>query len=204
MKKLTSVILLLIILCIFCCAAIAEETTSSFDKSKITGSSLYNYDKFSKEWNIQGAYYKEYRDAYVKVVLLLFDAYVEWECGPELRIIFFDKEQNCYDEVTAFRAIVGEKMFSFEKPTVDDNSSSVYSCDTLEAFCNALIDGTEVAFQLDHTDMYGKSWTATIDPVASSDLTELVGMAQLLKNSNAWTISSYGSLSDILYEASIE
>ena len=200
MKKYLSVAIMMIMLCCMCCVVLAEESIVSFDKEKLTGSPLYSYDKFAKKWNIQGVYIKEYSDARVEVHLLLFSSYVEKEYGPELRVKYFDKENDCYDTVSAFRVIIGETLYSFEKLV----EGSAFSCLTLEKLCNALIDGEAVAFQLVHEDKYGQSWTATIDPVDIENLNELISMAKLLKESNAWSIDPNLSMWDAIYNASVE
>lgn len=212
MKKILCMLMTVMLLCT-AFAAIAETTggatpeateAPAFDKLKLTGSDLYHYDKFSKEWNVQGAYVKEYRNAVVKVALLLFDTYVEEGWGPELRVQYFDKDSQTYDEVTAFRAIVGEKIFSWENMQVGTNSSCVISGEVLKAFCQELRAGGAVAFQIDYTDKYGSSWTTTIDPVESSALSELRTMAHLFNNSHAWSIDQSPWINDIMFEASME
>lgn len=205
MKKILCLVLAMLMLCTTAVAladSVVEEP--EFDRSRLTGSDLYHYDKFTKEWNVQGSYQKEYSDARVIVCLLLFDTYVENSMGPELRIMFFDKEAQAYDTVTAFRAIVGEKIFCWESLEQGTNGSNAFSGEVMKAFCEALLTGEEVAFQIDHTDKYGSSWTATIDPVDSSALSELRAMAQLLIDSNAWSICPINYLFDIVYGATME
>lgn len=201
MKKFLCVLLAMVLMC---ATLLAFAETVAFDKSKLTGSELYRYDKFSREWNIQGHYVKEYRDASVTVSLLLFDVYVEEGWGPEVRVEFFDKETQQYDKVTAFRAIVGEKMFCFESLEEGTNVGYAFGGNVLEALCEALLAGGEVAFQIDHTDKYGTSWTATIDPVDRTDLSDLIAMATLLKNSNAWSASTAPEIMDIIFGATME
>lgn len=205
MKKILCLVLAAVMLCAMV-AASAEtvEEAPAFDKSKLTGSELYSYDKFSKEWNVQGSCVKEYRDARVDVALLLFDAYVEEGFGPELRVSYFDKETQTYDKVTAFRAIVGDKIFYWETLQEMTNSGSALSGEVMEAFCEALLTYEEVAFQIDHTDKYGKSWTSTIDPVDSSALAELRTMARLFKDSNAWSINKTPEFWDLICGATME
>ena len=147
---------------------------------------------------------KEYSDMRITVGLLLFDAYEDQEIGPELRIRCFDKTNNCYNTVTAFRAIVGETMYSFEALAEYTNWGYAFSCTTLESFCTALITGKTIAFQIHYTDKFGSGWTATIDPVKLEDMQDLIAMAKLLKESGAWTISPYGEINDAIYSASIE
>lgn len=201
MKKFLCVLLAMVLMCT-AFAAVAEAP--AFDKSKLTGSELYSYDRFSKEWNIQGSYVKEYRDAQVRVALIVFDSFVEDGVGPELRVRFFDKETQQYDEVTAFRAVVGDKIFCFEELFPGDNSGSVYGGNVLKEFCTALISGQEIAFQIDHTDKYGSSWTGTIDPVDRTALADLIEMAILLRDSNAWSIVQNPEYWDLLFGATME
>ena len=186
----------------------APTAAPAFDLLKIRTSSLYDFDKFDKSWNVQGTYKKNYRDATVEVCLLLFDTYVEKEWGPELRLYYFDKDANHYDNVTAFRAIIGDKLFSFERlnRSSSANAGYVFACETMKEFCNALIKAKkgEVAFQIDHTDMYGQSWTSTIDPVDINDLKELIAMAKLFNSSNAWSLVEDLEGEDSKYLASVE
>lgn len=207
MKKILCLVLAALLLCTTF-AAFAETTTATpaFDKSKLTGSELYNYDKFSKDWNVQGHYIKEYSDATVLVYFLLFDNYVTEGWGPELRVVFFDKEAQHYNQITAFRAIVGEQMFCWETLAASSNRGAGYAFggDVMKEFANALLSGNEVAFQIDHTDKYGSSWTSTIDPVNYSDLADLRTMARLLNDSNAWYLDSAPALSDYYYGATAE
>ncbi len=216
MKKIISFCLAMLLLCSCALAEVkptakptaAPTAAPAFDQSKIKTSTLYNYDKFDKSWNIQGSYAKNYRDASVEICLLLFDYYVEKGWGPELRLYFFDKEANYYDNVTCFRAIIGEKLYSFERlnESSSANAGYAFACETMKEFCEALTKAKkgEVAFQIDHTDMYGQSWTATIDPVDMTDLKELIDMAKLLNRSNAWSIVEDLKLQDLMYFASVE
>lgn len=201
MKKILCLVLAVMMLIASTTALAAVDT---FDKSKLTGSDLYHYDKFSKEWNIQGSYFKEYIDARIRVSLLLFDDYVEAGFGPELRVEVFDKENQCYDQVTAIRILVGEKMFSFENLLPMTNNSCALGGTVMEELCNALIAGGEVAIQIDRTDKFGDSWTSTIDPVSRTDLTDLIAMSKLLRDSKAWSVVSDRELNDIIYGATME
>lgn len=148
MKKILCMVLAVMMLIAQTTALAAVDT---FDKSKLTGSDLYSYDKFSKEWNIQGTYVKEYSNVRIRIALLLFDDYVEEGYGPELRVEFFDKENQCYDQVTAIRILVGEKMFSFEKLLSTSNNSYAFGGTVMEELCSALIAGGEVAIQIERT-----------------------------------------------------
>lgn len=201
MKKVLSFVLALMLACVSF-AAVAEG--AAFDKTKVTGSSLYNYDRFTKEWSIQGVYTKEYSNARVQVALLLFDSFVEDGMGPELRVLFFDKDTQQYDEVTAFRAVVGEKIYCFEELFPGSNSGSVIGGTVLKELCTALIAGGEVAFQIDHTDKYGSSWTGTIDPVDRTALAELIEMTRLLRDSNAWSLDATPEFWDTFFGATME
>lgn len=207
MKKFLCLVLAALLLCAtFAAAAETATETPAFDKSKLSGSSLYTYDKFAKTWNIQAHYVKEYRDATILVYLLMFDNYVTEAWGPELRVVYFDKEAQHYNQVTAFRAIVGEQMFCWEKLAASSNRGAGYAFggDVLKAFSKALLTGNEVAFQIDHTDKYGTSWTSTIDPVDSTALADLRAMAQLLEDSNAWYVDTSPYVSDYYYGATME
>lgn len=204
MKKVLAILCTIVMLTVSLSAL--SEVLVAFDKSAVTGSDLYSYDKFSKEWNVGGSYIKEYRDATVAVSLLLWDTYVDEGWGPELRITYFDKENKCYDRVTAFRAIVGETMYSFEdlKKGSNNNSGFAFGGNVMKELMNALISGKEVAFQLDHTDTFGSGWTSTIDPVSYTDLSELIEMAKLMEKSHAWDIDVTPMLSDESVQATME
>lgn len=220
MKKLISFCLAMLLLCSNALAEVkptakptfkpttAPTAAPAFDQSKIKTSTLYNYDKFDKSWNIQGSYEKNYRDCSMEICLLMFDTYVEKGWGPELRLYYFDKEANHYDNVTGFRAIIGEKLYSFERLSKSSagNAGYAFACETMKEFCTALSKAKkgEVAFQIDHTDMYGQSWTSTIDPVDMTDLKELIDMAKLLNRSNAWSIVEDLEVADLQYFASVE
>lgn len=220
MKKFISFCLAMLLLCSCAIAEVkptakptvkptaAPTAAPAFDPSKIRSSSLYSYDKFDKSWDIQGSYVKNYRDASVEICLLLFDTYAEEGWGPELRLYYYDKDANRYDNVTGFRAIIGDKMYSFEhlSKSSSANAGYAFACKTMKEFCSALITAKkgEVAFQLDHVDMYGQTWTSTIDPVDMTDLKELIDMAKLLNRSNAWSIVEDLETEDLRYFASVE
>lgn len=205
MKKLLSV-LLVVVLLHTSLAAVAETAAEepTFDKTVFSSSELYNYDKFSKEWNVQGAFVRQYSDATVQVALLLFDVYVEEGWGPELRIIFFNKETQTYEKVTAFRVIADDKLFCFETLDEGTNCGYAFAGEIMEQLFETLITAKEVAFQFDHTDKYGNSWTATIDPITDTELAELRAMALLMRDSHAWSINPIAFLNDYLYGATVE
>lgn len=215
MKKLCSVFLTLIMLFSLtasACAVTVKETTASgeagFDQSILAGSAFYKYDKFEKTWNAQASYKKIYNDAEIYVYLMLFDTYVDKGWGPELRVRYFNKDKQGYDTVTAFRAIIGDTIFRFEKMTEssNNNNSYVFACNTLKEFCVALASHpeAEIAFQIIHTDKYGSSWRSTIDPVDNEALRDIIEFAALLNASNAWSTAKAIEIYDDYYGASFE
>lgn len=201
MKKFLCMVLAVLML-VMSVAAVAEAP--KFDKSKLTGSPLYSYDKFTKKWNVQGTYVKEYSDVRIEVCFLLFDTYVTEEWGPELRVIVFDKESQSYCDVIAFRAIVGEQMFCWENMRDGTNCGYVFGGEVAGEFAKALQSSEEVAFQVVYTDKYGNTWRYTIDPVDSAALGDLREVSKLLNDSNAWTIDPLPAASDNYYGATME
>lgn len=183
MKKILCMALAILMLC----GAVIAMAEGAFDLSKVTSSELYHYNKFDKTWDFQGSYIKEYSDAAVRIGIVMFNDCVDYGVGPEMRVMVFNKNTQQYYEVTAFRAIVGDKVFRFELLQPYGSSSSLMGGSVLRKFCDALIDGGDVAFQIDYKDSYGTIRSITIDPVDRKDLAELIEMAKLMRDSNAWS-----------------
>lgn len=181
------------------------EVEAKFNLTALEKNPYYKYDKFTKSWNIQGDYTAEYRDCRASVRLLLFRNYVDNQWGPELRVEYFNKELKEYMPVSAFRAVVGDKVYKFEKLSISESDSYAFSCITLQEFCNAMINANakEIAFQISFTEK-GSGWVLTMDSLTEKDLVRLKSVASALKKSNAWTIQPYNEEYDSFYQASIE
>ena len=184
-------------------ASSPNDGTPDFDRSVFESSELYSYDKFKKSWTVQARYDKKYSNADVVVWVLLFNSYIEKGWGPELRVQYFDKKNDCYDKVTAFRALVGETLFTFE---LDESTNRGYAFggSVFRDLLNSLDNASEVAFQLDHTDKFGDSWTLTIDPVAPEDLREIIEIASMLEASHTWENCEYYYSNDFDFNATKE
>ncbi len=204
MKKTLSFILALMLLLPVFALGESAENGSVFDKTILEKSHLYRYDKFTKEWQIDGEYLKDYRNSRVKVIFLLFDSYVEKQWGPEIRVVRFNKENESYDTVLSFRAFVDDTLFSIEKLIDSDTYSYAVGASGIQAFADALVNAKEVAFQIDFIDKFGESWTLTIDPVDVSELNELKEISKVFKESNAWTTVSNPKEYDAIFGISIE
>ena len=201
MKKFLCMVLAVLML-VMSVAAVAESP--KFDKSKLTGSPLYKYDKFTQKWSIGGAFVKEYSDARVEVQLALFDSYVQNAYGPALQVSFYNKNTGAYDRVIAIRIVVGDRIFCFEKLGNNGAWSYAFGGSVMEELCTELIAGGEVAIQFEHVDKYGTKRLSTVDPVQPYELRELITMAKLLRDSNAWSIDTNKYGSDALYGATME
>ena len=204
MRRMLATLLLVALVCSITSVSLASSVDSKFDKNVFTDSPYYKYDKFKKTWSLEGEYTKEYRNAKISISIGITDGYVDSEFGPVMVFSYFDKENSNYDSVTAFRAIIGEKTFVFENVSGDEGLNFIIACNTFEQFCNTLNTSKEIAFQFDHTDKFGRSYTSTIDPVDTDALIELKVIAKLLKNSNAWSTCPNKEKYDTIFEASIE
>ena len=181
----------------------SKEDNPVFNLDVFKASSLYKYDKFTKEWSIYGTYTKVYSDATIEISVLVFDTYVEKGWGPELRIAYFDKETRAYDKITEFRVLIGNTLYTFGvEPS--ENKSYAFGGSIMRDMLNSLRTGKDIAFQIVHTDQYGNSWRSTIDPVTKKELTDILTMAKLLESSNIWDTSSYYQKNDQTYNATKE
>lgn len=164
-----------------------DETKSAFDKTVFEASDLYSYDKFAKTWTVQAHWVKQYSDATIKFHIVLFDSDIAEHETPELIVEMFDKDNQVYNEITAFRMIIGEKLYRFEKMEhFREIKASVYGGHVLRHMLNELNTSNEVAIQIDYINKYGESRTCTIDPVAVESLSEVKTIGQLLEASNYW------------------
>lgn len=209
MKRILSLFLCLFVLFVsFVCAAeTPAESTAAFDKTVFEASPLYSYDKFNKTWTVQAHWVKEYTNATLRFHVLLFDVFLEKDYTPELFVEFFNKDYQDYDEVTAFRVIVGEKLYCFEQmDNFRETGASAYGGIVLRNMLNKLNTSEEVALQLEVTDKYGVVRTYTVDPVSSESLSEIKTIGKLLEESNYWTqyADSFLASFDSYYSASEE
>ena len=203
---------LVALFCLFVVAfssAYATDATEvpAFDKTVFEASSLYSYDKFDKTWTVQAHWEKKYSDATIEFHIVLFDSDLAVFQSPELIVEFFNKDYQAYDEVTAFRMLIGEKLYTFEKMDhFRETAGSVYGGNVLRNMLSALNSSDEVAIQIDVTDKYGTSHTYTIDPVTADSLSEVKTISQLLEKSNYWAQypSIYMTVYDSYYSASEE
>ena len=185
------------------CISFAQN---DFDKTIIEKSGLYNYNKFTKEWTVRGQWDKIYNGAVVSMSYLTSREYIESNSTPVLTVQSFNRVDNKYNTVNVFRAIVDGTLFSFAKLIKWENYSYAFGGNILREFANALKTAKEVAFQIECSDQYGASFTFTIDPVELSSLSELIEIANLLENSNAWDLFNDNALAayDTVYGASKE
>ncbi len=205
MKKKLSLLSALILLIVMPMTAYAQ-TVTQFDRSKLESSDLYSYDKFKKTWTMQAHWVKKYSDAEVRVHLVIFDSNVkEGETvGPELIVQYFDKETNQYNEVTAFRVLIDDKLYSFEGMQMERaDGSSAYGGHVLRNMLSELQNGKEIAFQIAYVNKYKASYTATIDPVDITTIADIKVMGNLLEQSGFWDIidSTTMSICDTLFSA---
>lgn len=210
MKKLSAFLIVMLVFISITSYAFqfGSETTEAeaqFNLTALERNPYYMNDKFTKSWNIQGKYTDDYSDCRISIGLLLFKSYVEDKIGPELRVSYYDKEMKEYMPVSAFRAVVGDKVYKIEKLSTYESSSSAFSCTVLQEFCNALVNtnAKEIAFQISYT-IKGSPWSITMDSLTEKDLVQLKSVANAFKKSNAWTIEPYNDEFDSFYQASIE
>lgn len=185
MKRILPIALCLFIL--FGSFAYAYEPTPAFDKTVFEASDLYSYDKFNKTWTVQAHWEKQYSNATLEFHIVLFDSDLAVYHTPELIVEWFNKDYQDYDEVTAFRVMVGERLYRFEKMGhFRETGASVYGGNVLRNMLNELNTSGEVALQLEVTDKYGASHTYTVDPVSAESLSEIKTIGLMLEASNYW------------------
>lgn len=71
MKKLIVAILTFVLSCSLSYAT-STETTTAFDHTILNQYEGYSYDKFEKQWELYGAFAKEYSDAFIVVAIKAF------------------------------------------------------------------------------------------------------------------------------------
>lgn len=201
MKRILSVLLVLSVL--FSFGIIADA--AGFDASKLKSSSMYSYDSSSGSWKIVGGYTKSYSNVDVKILLFLCNDYINDGWGPDLRIIYYDKNKANYDAIEGFRATVDDKIYSFYNFEPGEKNSCVYGGPVMRAFLNSLSSAGTITFEIDHITKDGDSYTATIDSVRPGEVTKLVELARLFESSNLWDPAVTKDLydNDKLYNASI-
>ena len=205
---------LALLICVFVLAnffvyasATDAEAPPAFDKAVFEASSLYSYDKFAKTWTVQAHWEKQYSDATIEFHIVLFDSDLADYVTPELIVEFFDKDYQEYYEVTAFRMLIGEKLYCFENlEHFRETGASAYGGYVLRHMLNELDTEEEVAIQIEYTDKFGTSRTGTIDPVSAESLSEIITIAHLLETSNYWAQypTLYMTVYDAYYSASEE
>ena len=203
-KALSTMLVLLLLLPFFVLNEAAATENAPFDKSVFESSSSYIYDKFAKEWKIIAAWEKKYSDANIGIGVLLFDQYITEGWGPELRVAYIALPSENYFDVTALRAMVDDKMYSFEKLVNYNATSSAYGGTVMRAFLNSLKSGKEVAFQIEYKNTQGAAFSLTIDPVDISSLSDLINIANLFEKANVWTAFSSYEQNDLTFSASME
>lgn len=202
MKRILSALLVLAVLCSFALTASA----AGFDVSKLKSSPMFSYDSSANGWKIVDGYNKEYSDVEVSLILFLSSTYVEKGWGPDLRIIYYDKNKANYDTVEGLRITVNDKIYSFYGFEQGTNNSYVFGGQVMRAFLNSLPAAVSAAIEIDHTTKDGKSYTATIDPVSIRELKGLADLGRLFEAANLWdpevTTDYYDN--DKYYSASID
>lgn len=207
MKK-TSIILLvlLLVLPIIALGEVVVKKKVGLDKAVLENSGLYSYDKFTKDWRLYGEWINDSEYGTVTVYFLYLKSDVEQKTGPSVGFSFYDKASDSYTTVTAFRAILDEKLYTFEKLSQFYTFGFAYGGKVLQAFMNSLKAAKEAAFQLVYTNKYGISYNYNIEQIVISQLSQLAEVADVIEKSNAWSIvSAYDMLRlDSQYGVSVE
>ncbi len=178
---------------------------SGFDVSVLKNSDYFISDSSTGAWKAIAGYHREYKDVDVSMYVFLSSSYVEKGWGPDLRVSYYDKDNEVYDKIDGLRFIVDDKIYSFGEFEEGETSSFVFGGETMRAFLNSLSSALEVSFVIDHTTVDGDSYTATIDSVSYSELEEIIEIAQLLEDSNLWdpSVTTDYYENDQYYEASV-
>ena len=202
MKRILSVMLVLAMLFSLGCVSFAD----GFDASKLQSSDLYTFEASKSSWKIVGGYNKEYKDVGVDIYLFLSSGYVKEKWGPDLRVYFYDKDNDYYDTVDTVRFIVDDKVYSFESLEKSDSNDCylIFGGNIMREFLNSLSSAIRISFEIVHTTKEGKTYTATIDPVYASELKDFTEMAKLFEKANLWDpkVTEMDD-NDALYKASI-
>ena len=204
MKQIVSVLLLLTMLFSLNCVSYADGV----DISKLENNDVCTIDKFSNEWKIVGGYKKEFKDAKVEIYVFLSPKYVENGWGPDLRVYYYDKDNSHYDEVSALRGVVDDKIYKFESFDQMENGEgyTVFGGSVMREFLNHLSSVIELSLQIEHTTKEGTSYQTTIDPVYASELKNIIEAGRLFEEINLWDPNVTTDLTDndTYYKASID
>ena len=205
MKRIIAVTITLVLVLSLPLIAFADEG-NAFDVSVVEGNRLYEYDKFDRTWKIVGFYEQDYSDVWIVVGVLLFPEYIEEGWGPELRVISYDPNDEIFDEVKSFKAVIDDTLYTFSDLQIEKsiNGSSAFGGTVFRQFVNSLETGKEIAFRIECEDNDGTSYSVTIDPVEMDALKDLIEMAYVLEKSNAWECDIAPKLSDYSFGAKIE
>lgn len=198
------IVLILSVLFVFSFVENSVYASDDFDKSAFVNSSKFQRkDDF---WSLAGGFNgKSYPR--ITVASYLSSTYVKEGWGPELRIQYRNP-QNKFEEVIAFRAKINGKDFSFSNLSYNDHQyiqgGYLFGGRVQEAFMKELLELKTASFYVDYKDENGKISTVGIDHVHTGELSDLVGMAKYLINSNAFSTDLTPDENDAFYGASAE
>lgn len=211
MKKLVS--LLLAMLMLLGVTAMAEapvaetEAPATFDISVLEASPFYTYDKFNKAWEIKAEWQNDYGASNGVILIQLEYAKTYFENGwtPVMSVYFYDYANNHYYKVTAFRVIVGEKLYSFEKMSDGGSFGYAFYGEVMRQLLADLAQVETVDFQIGFTDKGGRGMNLTIsDFVVTENWADLIALGKTFEESKVYAVPANLFMFDLENSASVE
>lgn len=212
MKKLVS--LLLAMLMLLGVTAMAEapvtETTeapAAFNLSALESSPYYTYDKFQKTWEIKAEWQNDYGSSNGVVLVQLEYAKNYYENGwtPVLSVYFYDYANSHYYKVNAFRVIVGEKLYSFDKMSDGGSFGYAFYGEVMRQLLADLTQAEMIDFQIGFTDKGGRGMNLTIsDFNAATQWADIIALGKVFEDANVYTVPANLIMFDLENNASVE
>ena len=214
MKRLIS--LLLVAAMIFAFAA--TGASASFDKSVFENSRKFKMLN-DGGWAISGMYAKNYSKESVEIYAILDDDCVKDGTGPKLVFVYFNKELDSHNIVTAFKAIVDGIVFEFTDLDSEDPQASAYNAAKIlitedygymhcgkvaKQFLKSLESAKKIAFFYTYEDIFGESYIRYDDEVSTGSVSQLVDLYGYFKNSRVWDTVDDMDAVDEKYGATME